>query len=165
MRWPLIATLIGIGLAAIGQQGGGDWQHKAKSSAKQLAIGFLLYASDYDDVLPYPQNDETWQRVVYPYIKNRDVFQTGNPQKSKWTFNANLGGVNLVAADEPARTPLFRDSKAWPTGERLTGFVDGHVTALQGADLKASEKAWAKKYKRTAKKPLPADHFKKEAGF
>jgi len=165
MRWPLIATLIGIGLVAIGQQKDTAWQHKAKSSAKQMAIGILIYATDSDDVLPYCQNDETWQRVLYPYIKNRDVLQTHNPAKSKWNFNPNLGGVSLTAIKEPALTPIIRDGKPWPSGERMTGFIDGHVMALGTQDQKAAEKAWAATHKRTAKKPLPANHYKKEAGF
>lgn len=165
MRWPLFALFVGVGWVAIAQHTDTAWQHKAKSSAKQLTIAMLLYATDSDDVLPYAQNDETWLRVLYPYVKNRDVLVTSNPQKSKWNFNVNLGGVNITTLKSPVTTPVLRDGKLWPSGERVTGFIDGHVEALAPAKQKASDKAWATSYKREAKKPLPADHFKKEAGF
>jgi prepilin-type N-terminal cleavage/methylation domain-containing protein len=45
------------------------------SNAKQLSLGVLMYAQDYDEALPVTQNDAfvLWPDLIDPYIKNNQV--------------------------------------------------------------------------------------------
>lgn len=128
------------------------------SNLKQVAVGMMMYASDYDDVLPYVQGSTAAHYVTQPYIKNREVSFSKNPNgPERFHFNINLGGVKLGDVESPAETPLFVDPKAWPGGTRLVAFVDGHVKSISAESWPEVETRWKKKYRRTAKKPLPAD--------
>lgn len=47
----------------------------AIGNLKLIAIGFLMYAEDYDQHLPADASDSRkWTKLVSPYIKNDDVF-------------------------------------------------------------------------------------------
>lgn len=129
-------------------------QTRAVSNAKQLALGSLMYCSDYDDVLPYVQSVVTVKEVTYPYMKNLDVWKTGNPA-SQWRFNMCLGGVSQTEIAEPASTPLFYESAPWADGRRVVAFADGHVKLVGSAEWKGMAKYLKLKLKRSAKKPLP----------
>src|SRR3990170_2570672 len=62
-------------------------QNNCLSNTKQLALAFLMYCSDNDDKYPGPGWDGTgccwlctpastglWAAVIYPYIKNSQIY-------------------------------------------------------------------------------------------
>jgi prepilin-type N-terminal cleavage/methylation domain-containing protein/prepilin-type processing-associated H-X9-DG protein len=57
-------------------------QSACSSNEKQIALGVMMYAQDYDEVLPAYYNFEAsvpagaryWQEVIMPYVKNNQVF-------------------------------------------------------------------------------------------
>src|SRR5687768_5264792 len=101
-------------------------QTKTLSSAKQIALGAIMYLSDYDDQLPWVQNTETIKAVTYPYIKNLGVWKTANPAKSMFLFNMALGGVVTGTIRERVnKIPLYYESKPWPDGRRAVAYLDG----------------------------------------
>lgn len=150
---------------AFWQDSTAEAKHKGLSSAKQLALGNMMYCADWDKIMPYAQNDITWIRVLMPYLKNRDVMFTHNPAKSDFKFNLNLAGVSLVRVSKPQEMPLVHDEKPWQDGGRLVGYLDGSVRMTHLAEWERASKRLKETYVRTAKKPLPKDHFKKDAGF
>jgi prepilin-type N-terminal cleavage/methylation domain-containing protein/prepilin-type processing-associated H-X9-DG protein len=61
-------------------------QTSCLSNVKQLTLGCLMYAQDYDEMLPagrvqhYPATCDNnskafWQHVVFPYVSNTQIFQ------------------------------------------------------------------------------------------
>lgn len=128
------------------------------SNAKILASGMLLYASDWDDILPWAQNTLTAQAVSQPYLKNTTVMKSLNPRGGQLAINGNVGGVQVGPI--PVGVPLFYDSKPWPDGSRVVAFVNGSVKIVPKKDWPRVAKMLAKKWKRAAKRPLPKDHWK-----
>lgn len=133
------------------------------SNAKQMALGVMIYMSDYDDVLPYPQSVAAVKFVTYPYIKNKDIYKTLNPNGGQFLFNNAIGGVEAAIVENPADTILWYESKAWPDGRRAVAFLDGHAKLVNPEEWKRVEKSLRLKLKRKAK-PLPANWGKKEFG-
>src|SRR5687768_3904001 len=89
-------------------------QTKTLSSAKQIALGAIMYTADNDDQLPWVQNTETIKAVTYPYIRNLGVWKTANPAKSTFLFNMALGGVVTGTIREAVnKIPLYYESKPW----------------------------------------------------
>jgi prepilin-type processing-associated H-X9-DG protein len=117
-------------------------QASCASNLKQLAIGMLMYAQDYDEHFPPA---ERWSELIYPYVKNEQVFRCpGDPKlECGYAFNRALSGKRLAEITRPAETPLLFDSKtgkrnaaddgrSWPSPGRHNdgndcAFADGHV--------------------------------------
>ncbi len=52
-------------------------QNNCLSNTKQLALGLIMYASDYDERLPISHEwvtSTTWRYRVFPYVKNQQIF-------------------------------------------------------------------------------------------
>jgi prepilin-type N-terminal cleavage/methylation domain-containing protein/prepilin-type processing-associated H-X9-DG protein len=54
-------------------------QSSCLSNVKQLGLGFMQYAQDYDEMLPQDYRCPwatryTWRAMIYPYVKNGQVF-------------------------------------------------------------------------------------------
>ncbi len=112
------------------------------SNLKQMAIGSMIYAADWDDKLPTAD----WQKQLGPYTKNRHLFVSPMSTKAKpspYTFNPALFGKNLRSVKKPSETVLiYEGSKgiiAFLYNSRgAVAFVDGHVklvTKIEAAKL------------------------------
>lgn len=128
---------------------------QALNNMKQLALGAMIYTADWDDVMPWPQSTAGIQEVTAPYLKNDSLWTSLNPNGGKILFNMALGGVSLVDVPDPANTVLYYDSNAWPGGQRLVGFTDGHCKFVTEPVWRDIKKTLTARYKKTAKKPLP----------
>lgn len=133
------------------------------SRGKQIAVGLLIYTSDYDDVLPWPQDSPSCWRAIDPYVKNREVFKTLNPNGGMFAFNMAVGGVSMTAIREPAETIMVYETQVWPDGRRLGANVDSSTRLFKPEAWAERAKSLKLKLKRTAKKPLPKDWLKSEA--
>jgi prepilin-type processing-associated H-X9-DG protein len=116
------------------------------SNLKQLSIGIMMYVQDYDET--YPPAGK-WQTGVYPYVKNRKVFQCpSDTGVGSYAFNKALSGVSLAFVRNPATTAaLFESNLHKPNafgvakdavlnrhpGGSNWGFADGHVKLLATA--------------------------------
>jgi len=54
-------------------------QASCLSNTKQLGLGFMQYAQDYDEMLPQDYRNAwatrySWRAMIYPYVKNAQVF-------------------------------------------------------------------------------------------
>lgn len=131
------------------------------SRAKQLALGCMMYSSDYDDVYPWAQSSKGWFTVIQPYVKNNELIYTHNPNASPnsntFRFNLNIGGVNVSMIEDPANAVLLFDPVPDENGLRVVAFADGHAKKIAIEGWPAIEKALQRKYKRSATKPLPAN--------
>lgn len=131
------------------------------SNAKQLALGFIMYTADWDDVAPYVQDTNAAYFVTYPYIKDKSVVQTHNPEGSFFRLNMSVAGIDMSALENPEATPLYYDSKPWPDGTRIVAFTDGHVRVIAPDEWNRLQRNLKLNLPRKAKRPLPA-HWGKE---
>ncbi len=76
-------------------------QTSCLSNVKQLALGLLMYAQDYDETIPDrrisgagcsgPLPVVNWQQLVYPYVKNEQIFLCpSNPGGGCTSWPANM---------------------------------------------------------------------------
>lgn len=75
-------------------------QSSCMSNAKQLALGFLMYAQDYDEEFPRQYIVVSgvavrWPAYIMPYIKNYQIF-TCPSDKSYSLDTANPGGDETI---------------------------------------------------------------------
>jgi hypothetical protein len=131
-----------------------DRKAMARNNYKQVALGAMLYAADYDDYLPYAQTTATVQSVTNPYLKSGSVWRNPNPNGGRILFNTKVGGVSMVEFDMPTEIPMFYDEKAWPDGSRMVAYLDAHVESVPASGWAAVQKQLNRKWKRKGK-PLP----------
>jgi prepilin-type N-terminal cleavage/methylation domain-containing protein len=110
-------------------------QTSCLSNLKQLDLGVLMYAQDYDQRLPthradhavnflYPDGVQMqyrgpWYVTIYPYIKNVQLYNcpsTSFKWNGRWTqtfdygYNSHLNYVLLGEVFRPAETLMLADS-------------------------------------------------------
>ncbi len=79
-------------------------QNSCLSNVKQLTLGVIMYANDYDEYMPYSISSwfsaPSWRSAIYPYVKNLQIFQC--PSRPNAGIAAG-GGVEYV----PGSTAQF----------------------------------------------------------
>lgn len=83
---------------------------QCRTNIDQLTRGMLLYASDYNDVLPPAQN---WQTLLQPYVKATQVFNCPSLSatgQSGYGYLESLAGQTLAAISGPSTTPFIFES-------------------------------------------------------
>ena len=124
-------------------------QTSCLSNGKQLTLAFQMYAQDYDEVLPcywYGDSVGYWCVVIYPYVKNEQIFVCPSSPNLKygtgWTGGGGwginypaIGGTYLPLAKitQPAETVLIgeidRDQNAGVTyTPNISCGCDGRVS-------------------------------------
>jgi prepilin-type N-terminal cleavage/methylation domain-containing protein/prepilin-type processing-associated H-X9-DG protein len=70
------------------------------SNMKQIMTGVKMYTQDYDEVslwswyLPRPGGGfNTWMEMVYPYVKNRDLFICPSAPKDRTAYTTSCAGT------------------------------------------------------------------------
>ncbi len=113
------------------------------SNAKQLSMGLLMYAQDYDEKLP-PMNQ--WNEGTYPYIKNAEVYRCPYESDRKvpsyalnrWLQNVVLSKVtpdvvlifdSVPGANRSGSSGLFPNPSRHQNTQTV-GFVDGHAKSI-----------------------------------
>ena len=127
-----------------------------QSNLKQIGLGFLQYAQDYDEKLP--STAAPWADVLQPYLKDWRVFQCPDTETSNgrtaYFYNGRLASVSqstignaaslLMAGDglpdQAPNTALWQLPAAWvtdagsPAHRHLDAanylFADGHIKSL-----------------------------------
>ncbi len=115
-----------------------------QSNLKQMCLGALQYAQDYNEKMPVAT---TWIDTMMPYIKSEQIFRCPSipdPKGFGYAMNFNLSRRNLAEIPSPAQTILFYETtdlerNSYGIGEEpafrhLNGanyaFADGHVKWL-----------------------------------
>ncbi len=144
------AALAVLGISIIGQTTASEKQLTVVN-AKQLSIGFMMYATDHDGWLPNAPSTTRYQQVVFPYCKNNNLWKSKNPAGGSLTFNSSVGGANLISLERPEGIAMIYDSKPWKDGSRVVGFVDGRALDVDQAKWKEVEKSLHTKVAKRAK--------------
>jgi hypothetical protein len=108
------------------------------SNAKQLSLGFLMYASDWDDRMPPRMEDLRYTEIVLdPYLRNRSLWFSPQHSGARYLPNKELTAVPLVEmVTDPAVAVLLYESEEWSDGRRVVAYTDGHAKPLAGFDPK-----------------------------
>lgn len=99
----LLAVLVVIMFPV--QAGGGRSKNSScLSNLKQVGVGHLIYAADYDD--RFAPTD--WVPALDPYTKRREIYRCPFVESgdSGYAYNRNLAGQKLPKAADPARIAL-----------------------------------------------------------
>ena len=153
----LLATLVISGVAVVGvaslkvqQTPKNDIELRALAllRIKSVALGTYMYATDYDDVLPYVANAKQAAKVVMPYIKDPEVFKS--PRKgADFRYNPNIAGVNLTVIASPPESIMWYEFT--PAGMLpVIAYTDGHAKVLQPQGMEAFKKRLKEKFPRKA---------------
>ena len=57
------------------------------SNIRQLGLGFVQYAQDYDEYYPFSKGDSPWTVAIQPYIKSTQMLRCPSDQRSDWATN------------------------------------------------------------------------------
>lgn len=132
----IIAILAAILFPVFAQAREKARQASCQSNLKQLALGMLMYVQDYDERFPPSWADtggpwnayDYWPALIYPYVKNHQVFDCptspdGVSPSIAWStggYDGNYGfnydgltyAINeqLASLPYPAETYMFFDS-------------------------------------------------------
>ncbi len=116
-------------------------QASCQSNVKQIVLGILMYAQDYDEVLPrnavagnpVPGASPSirWPAGIMPYVKNTQLFACpsdqasglvlnnpyyqppGNSESSGYGLGCHIHGVALGVIAKPAETILIADARSY----------------------------------------------------
>jgi prepilin-type processing-associated H-X9-DG protein len=114
------------------------------SNVKQLGLGVLMYAQDFDDRFP-PASQ--WEDVTKSYVKNNNLYKCRQSKSLYgYAFNKGLDRLPLKKVkDEKATVMIFEADAIYINvtggkemlvpeprhgGKNVFGFVDGHATAM-----------------------------------
>lgn len=75
------------------------------SNLRQLGTATMMYAQDYDEVLPLIRRDRSWTYTMQPYIKSFAILRCGSDVSTNWSKN-------------PADVSI-----AYPTPFRITSYA------------------------------------------
>jgi hypothetical protein len=116
------------------------------SNMKQVQLAVLMYANEYDDVLPSPATTASLQ----PYLKNISVVNCPKTaQEYTWNldmFQTTFEGRTLPTSETAIEAPALAVAHYEGTNKQIAGihlglgvvgFIDGHVrTAAPGDEAK-----------------------------
>ncbi|MFN4032310.1 MAG: hypothetical protein ACK4ME_01590 [Fimbriimonadales bacterium] len=93
------------------------------SQAKQIGLALMMYVQDYDEYFPPNLGDMQVAEILYPYVRNRDVFAV----EGTFAFRYLMDGQNLANIERPAETVV--GYLQLPDGQAAI-YGDGHVKWL-----------------------------------
>jgi prepilin-type N-terminal cleavage/methylation domain-containing protein len=134
----IIALLAAILFPVFAQAREKARQASCLSNVKQLALGVLMYAQDFDERLPQTQNDSfvLWPDLIAPYVKNNQIRIC--PSDLGQPTNLAPDGVTLLPANSYGLNELtFLDDTDFlpdppPPGPTLAAFQTPAATVMMG---------------------------------
>lgn len=117
----IISILAAILFPVLAQARARARQTQCASNARQLSLGVLMYAQDYDETLPpvayedAGSNDVLWTAMLAPYLKNTQINRCPDDTLSR----INSYGLNELAfadlTDDPEEQSPIRSLSAFQT--------------------------------------------------
>jgi prepilin-type processing-associated H-X9-DG protein len=112
------------------------------SNLKQVAMAFLMFCTDNDDV--FRMTASNYKGKLMPYCKNGKIFTCplDKPGTTSYSFNPKLAGISASAVQDPSKTVLAYEGKAGKLsfrhdGKAAVAYVDGHVRRLDKVQAKS----------------------------
>lgn len=116
----------------------GDTTNQCKEMQRVITRSVLLYASDYDDVLPVLTNSDETFPILSPYFLNFIVRRFPAPYIFEWSFTCPQTGLGYLFDAHLSGRPLssfanldsywvVTDAIAHPDGQKTTSYLSGAV--------------------------------------
>ena len=95
-------------------------QTSCLSNVKQMTLGFLMYAQDYDEVMapryyridPAVAGGPHWNILIEPYVMNDQVYRCPNTRNRSYGYNdRTLAYASMAEATRPAELVILCDVK------------------------------------------------------
>jgi len=105
----------------------------SNSNLKQLMLGVIQYAQDYDEVFPSMQSMYVLKKSIYPYVKTEAIFK--QPSNGKFYIpNAALSKKSVASIMNSSELAAIYEADFGSDGKRAVGFADGHVKRVTPAE-------------------------------
>lgn len=113
-------------------------QQQAVSNARQIGLGIMMFAQDYDNFLAF--DNAHYKKALLPYVKNDQVFAVPG-SKDEFTFNEPLSGHAVTEFRDTPHTVLLYDGTGQTLNYRFDGkavvvFADGHAELVDAERAK-----------------------------
>jgi prepilin-type processing-associated H-X9-DG protein len=110
------------------------------SNVKQLALGNIIYANDYDDKMP---PSDHWKADIMPYVKKVEIFHCPEDKRAgaiSYRMSDLLSRVSSTAIAEPAGTIMIYEGESGEfnprhAGRGSVGYADGHAKQVLPAEF------------------------------
>jgi prepilin-type processing-associated H-X9-DG protein len=106
-------------------------QTSCLSNVKQMTLGFLMYAQDYDETMAprYYRYDAStaggphWDVLIYPYTMNTNIYDCPSTRERSYGYNdGTLPYEPIAEAQRPAELVMLCDVKKGWTSSGGTGW-------------------------------------------
>lgn len=105
---------------------------QSMTNLKQLGLGVMQYAQEYDEIYPPMQNMYQFKKVIYPYVKDDKLFVQPSNQKF-YVPNASLSKRSMASLQFANKFAAIYEAQPGSDGKRAVGFADGHVERVSTA--------------------------------
>jgi len=132
-------------------------QTSCLSNIKQLSLGALQYAQDYDEMIlpantrPVTGGTLIWSGIIMPYVGNEQVFACPSSANHvftayadgnrgymsigyNWAFNLDLGVKSMASIQYPTQLVCFGDTNSGPTADGYRGYEFSMASRNCGAN-------------------------------
>jgi hypothetical protein len=110
------------------------------SNAKDISLAVLMYATDYDNVLPPAfATTEDLRSSVAAYSTMELDFTSKNPDGGEFLPNSLLQGVDTMFVFDPTQAVLVYESLQWKwKNGRVVAYLDGSALFVEDFDESAA---------------------------
>lgn len=139
----IIAILASILFPVFAQAREKARQTSCLSNQKQIGLGAVMYAQDYDETMPqlcYTNNSPSsphWMDLLYPYIKNEEIFSCpsrkglNDPDNwGKYVWTGNAAGIAAVGGKRNFHYGNYAINAAYNTNVGIGGVAGATMAQM-----------------------------------
>jgi prepilin-type N-terminal cleavage/methylation domain-containing protein/prepilin-type processing-associated H-X9-DG protein len=129
----IIAILAAILFPAFAKARESARRSSCSSNLKQLGLGIMQYAQEYDEKYPMRWNNLAgWNQVVQPYIKSTGVFQCPSNPNAQLAHTLAVAGHPQVNRSYEGNERIFGEE--WATGPLSVAAIDTPTTKIMASE-------------------------------
>ncbi|HRJ27750.1 MAG TPA: hypothetical protein PLO61_09620 [Fimbriimonadaceae bacterium] len=151
----VISAILVFGSTLVIQAQSPSDRSQTQSNMRQLALGSLAYAADYDLILPAATSSRSVAFCILPYARSLDLWRPVGQVSGVTEFNLAMAGVDTNHVDITPTLVLFYQSKPDADGIRAVAQLDSAVKELSPAAWEKASRDLKGKFPKGASRMLP----------